>query len=189
MQLKRQYKIFNNEHKFIMLKKLIIFIAALVPMAIFAQSGKIAYINSQEIFMAMPEVPDIEKQLNDKQEQVKKNAEALQTEYNTKLDEFSKAANNTTVSDAVKQDQQKQLIQIQERYQQFLQNSDKEQQELYQKLVAPVNKKIADAIKAVGDEKGYAYIFDIATQVSPIVYIHNTSENATPLVKTKLGLQ
>jgi len=89
----------------------------------------------------------------------------------------------------VKQDQQKQLIQIQERYQQFLQNSDKEQQELYQKLVAPVNKKIADAIKAVGDEKGYAYIFDIATQASQIVYIHNTSENATPLVKTKLGLQ
>ena len=172
-----------------MRKKLIILFFAIAPLAVFGQTAKIAYINSQEIFMAMPEVPDIEKQLNDKQDQVKKNAEALQTEYNSKLDEFSKANANATISDAIKQDQQKQLVQIQERYQQFLQNSDKEQQDLYQKLVAPVNKKIADAIKAIGDEKGYAYIFDIATQNSQIVYIHNTSENATPLVKAKLGLK
>lgn len=170
-----------------MLKKFIILFFAVAPLAVMAQNVKLAYINTQEIFNAMPEISGIEKQLNEKQEQVKKNAEALQTEYNAKLEEFSKTVN--TATDAVKQDQQKQLVQIQERYQQFMQNSDKEAQELYQKLVAPVNQKIIDAIKAVGDEKGYAYIFDHPSPNSQIVYVNNNSENATPLVKAKLGLK
>jgi len=70
LAIKKQYKIFNNEHKFIMLKKLIIFIAALVPMAIFCSKRQnLPTSIHKKFFMAMPEVPDIEKQLNDKQEQ------------------------------------------------------------------------------------------------------------------------
>ena len=62
-------------------------------------------------------------------------------------------------------------------------------QELQQKLLAPLQEKISKAIKEVGDEKGYAYIIDISTQNSPIVYINDASEDATSLVKTKLGIK
>ncbi len=166
-----------------MLKKLIILLFAIAPLAAFAQE-KIAYINTQEIFSLMPELKGIESQMATKQEEVQKNAQALETEYNKKMEEFSKVANP---SDAVRQDQQKQLAQIQERYQLFVQNSQKEAQEMQQKLIAPVHKKIADAIKAVGDEKGFTYILDLAA--GAIVYQSDKSTNATPLVKAKLGIK
>ncbi|MDD3787569.1 MAG: OmpH family outer membrane protein [Petrimonas sp.] len=172
-----------------MLKKLIILFFAIAPLAAVAQNVKLAYINTQEVFNAMPELSGIETQLNTKQTEIQKNAQALETEYTKKLEEFTKLAESTTTSEAVKQDKQKELGQLQERYQQFAQTSQQEFNELRQKLLEPVNKKIGDAIKAVGDEKGYAFVFDVATMNSPIVYVNNSSENITAAVKTKLGIK
>ncbi|MGI6047068.1 MAG: OmpH family outer membrane protein [Petrimonas sp.] len=169
-----------------MTKKLIILLLAIAPIAAFAQNAKLAHINTSEIFSLMPELPDIETQLSNKQEEISKNGQAIADEYSKKLEEFQKMA--ATSSDAVKADQQKQLDQLQERYQMFLQNSQKEMEELRQKLLAPVQQKIAAAIKAVGDEKGYTYIFDLAA--GNLVYVATTGvEDATPLVKTKLGIK
>lgn len=168
-----------------MTKKLIVFLLAVLPLAAFAQN-KIAYVNTAEIFNLMPEVSDIENQLSKKQEEIAESEKALEQEFNKKIEEFQKTAE--TASESTKADQQKQLEQIQERYQMFQQNSYREMQELQQKLLAPVQQKITKAINDVGEEKAYAYIFDATTQQSPIVYIHPTSEDATPLVKAKLGL-
>lgn len=169
-----------------MLKKLLIFFIALAPIAAVAQNVKIAYLNAQEIFGAMPELAGIETQLGSKQEEISKNGQALVDEFNKKSEEFNKTP---ATSEAVQQDQQKQLAQIQERYQVYLQNSQQEMQQLQQKLLEPVNKKIADAIKAVGDENQYTFVFDVSTMQSPIVYVSPTATNITPTVKTKLGLQ
>lgn len=171
-----------------MLKKLLILLIAIAPVAAIAQDAKIAYINTSEIFSAMPEVPGIESQLNNKQEEISKSGQALVDEYNKKAEEFEKAA--ATASEAVRQDQQRQLAQIQERYQLFVQNSQQEIQQLQQKLMDPLQKKITDAINAVGEENGYTFILDVASVQSPIVYVHPTNAiNVTPQVKTKLGLQ
>jgi Outer membrane protein (OmpH-like). len=168
-----------------MFKKLLIFFIALAPLAAVAQDVKLAYLNAQEIFAAMPELPGIETQLTTKQEEITKNGQALIDEFNKKSEEFDKV---TSASEAVRQDQQRQLTQIQERYQIYLQNSQQEMNQLQQKLLEPVNKKIADAIKAVGDENKYTFVFDVSTMQSPIVYVNPTAVNVTPQVKTKLGL-
>lgn len=170
-----------------MLKKLLILFIAIAPIAAFAQD-KLAYINTQEIFAVMPEVPGIETQLSEKQDQISKNGQALVEEFNKKNEEFQATA--TTSSDAVKADQQKQLEQINERYQLYIQNSQKELQDLQQQLLAPVNKKISDAIKIVADANGYTYVFDVATMYSQLVYINQaTAKNITTDVKTKLGVK
>lgn len=169
-----------------MTKKLIILLLAIAPVAAFAQNAKLAHINTSELFNQMPEIPGIETQLNTKQEEISKNGQALVDEFNKKAEEFQKLA--ATSSETVKADQQKQLDQIQERYQMFLQNSQREIEELRQKLLAPVQQKIATAIKAVGDEKGYTYVFDLAA--GNLVYVSpTTAEDATPLVKAKLGIK
>lgn len=160
---------------------------AIAPFVAFAQSGKIAYVNTNELFSIMPEIPGIEDQIEKKQQEIRKSGEALIEEFQKKNEEFQKTFE--TASESAKADMQRQLEQIEERYTMFQQNSNKEMQELSEKLIAPVQDKIAKAIKAVGDEKGYAYILDVATQQSPIVYIHDTTEDATPLVKSKLGIQ
>ena len=168
-----------------MTKKLIILLLAIAPIAAVAQNAKLAHVNTSELFSKMPEIPGIETQLNTKQEEISKNGQALIDEFNKKSEEFQKLAASS--SETVKADHQKQLDSIQERYQMFLQNSQKEMEELRQKLLAPVQQKIVNAIKSVGDEKGYTYVFDLAA--GNLVYVSTTAEDATPLVKTKLGIQ
>ena len=167
-----------------MLKKLIILFFAIAPLALVAQESKIAYINSQELFGMMPELSSIESQMNTKQEQVKKNATALETEYNIKMEEFK--ASTDEVTEALLMDRQRQIQQIEERYQAFIQNSQKEVQELQQKLLAPVQDKLQKAIQAVGEEKGYTFILDLAS--GSVAYHSPTAIDANPFVKAKLGI-
>lgn len=169
-----------------MLKKLLIFFIALALIAAVAQDVKIAYINAQEVFAAMPELSNIETQLTQKQEQINKNGQALIDEFNKKAEEFE--ASSSTATETVIQDQQKQLQSIQERYQLFLQNSQQEMNQLQQQLIEPINQKIADAIKSVGDTNNYTFVFDVSTMQSPIVYVNPSAINITQEVKTKLGL-
>lgn len=167
-----------------MLKKLIILFFAIAPIALVAQETKIAYVNSQELFGMMPELSSIETEMNNKQEQVKKNAAALESEYNKKMEEFQNSQDEVT--EALLMDRQKQIQQIEERYQAFMQNSQKEVQELQQKLLAPVQDKLQKAIKAVGEEKGYTFILDLAS--GSVAYHSPTAIDANPLVKAKLGI-
>ena len=99
-----------------MAKKLIILLIAIAPIAAFAQN-KLAHLNSQEIFNAMPELGNIEKELAKKQEEITKNGQALESEYTKKAEEFQKIS--STASETQKADLQKQLEQINERYQLF----------------------------------------------------------------------
>ncbi len=167
-----------------MLKKLIILFFAIAPFALVAQESKIAYINSQELFGSMPELSGIETQMNTKQEQVKKNATALEAEYNNKMEEFKNSTDDVT--EALLLDRQKQIQQIEERYQTFMQNSQKEIQELQQKLIAPVQEKLQKAIQSVGEEKGYTFILDLAS--GSVAYHSPAAIDANPLVKAKLGI-
>ena len=167
-----------------MFKKLIILFFAIAPLALVAQESKIAYVNSQELFGMMPELSGIETQMNTKQEQVKKNATALEAEYNNKMEEFKKSEDEVT--EALLMDRQKQIQQIEERYQAFMQNSQKEVQELQQKLLAPIQDKLQKAIQSVGEEKGYTFILDLAS--GSVAYHSPTAIDASPLVKTKLGI-
>ena len=60
-------------------------------------------------------------------------------------------------------------------------------QKAQQEKMTPIYKKLDDAIKAVGDEKGYAYIIDNNPGI--VLYTGNAAIDATPLVKAKLGLK
>ena len=167
-----------------MLKKLIILFFAIAPLALVAPESNIAYINSQELFGQMPELSSIETQLNTKQEQVKKNAAALEAEYNNKMQEFQNSTDEVTES--IIMDRQKQIQQIEERYQSFMENSQKEIQDLQQRLIAPVQEKLQKAIQSVGEEKGFTFILDLAS--GSVAYHSPTATDANPLVKAKLGI-
>ena len=55
-------------------------------------------------------------------------------------------------------------------------------------MTEPIYKKIDDAIKAVGQEGGYVYIFDLNRTDIPFVN-ESLSTDVTPIVKGKLGLK
>ncbi|WP_036930769.1 OmpH family outer membrane protein [Prevotella sp. 10(H)] len=164
-----------------MLKKLILLLIVIVPMSIFAQD-KIAYINANEIFSKMPELKDVETKLAAKSETIKKNAAAIEAEYTKKVEEFQKDTTNLTESVIV--DRQTQLDGLRDRYQNFIQTSQTEYEKEQQTLLTPLQQKMRQAIKDVGDENNYVYILDAAT----LLHIGSNAIDASKMVKTKLGI-
>ncbi|HMM04501.1 MAG: OmpH family outer membrane protein [Prevotella sp.] len=164
-----------------MFKKLILLLIVIAPMSMFAQD-KIAYINANEIFSKMPELKDVETKLAAKSETIKKNAAAIEAEYTKKVEEFQKDTTNLTES--ILLDRQTQLDGLRDRYQNFIQTSQAEFEKEQQTLITPIQQKMRQAIKEVGDENNYAYILDAAT----LLHIGSHATDASKMVKTKLGI-
>jgi outer membrane protein len=150
-------------------------------MSIFAQD-KIAYINANEIFSKMPELKDVETKLAAKSEIIKKTATGIEAEYTKKVEEFQK--DTTNLSESILLDRQTQLDGLRDRYQNFIQTSQSEFEKEQQSLIAPIQQKMKQAIKEVGDENNYAYILDAAT----LLHIGSHATDASKMVKAKLGI-
>jgi len=164
-----------------MLKKLILLLFIVAPITIFAQD-KIAFINAGEIFSKMPELKEVETKLATKRETITKQATAIQTEYQTKLEQFSK--DTTTVTQSILVDRQSELETLEKRYQDFIQNSQADFEREQQTLLAPLQQKMRQAIKDVGDENNFVYILDAAS----LLHVGNSAIDASKQVKTKLGI-
>jgi outer membrane protein len=165
-----------------MLKKLIILLVIVAPVCVLAQD-KLAYIVTNEVFMQMPELKDVETKLSTKQEEIKKNVTAMETEYENMMKRFQSSTDS--LSQSLLEDRRKQETQLRERYETYIQNSSKELDELKQQLLAPVQQKFQKAIEDVGAEQGFTYIIDRAA----LLYINNNAVNAGPLVRAKLGIK
>ena len=118
------------------------------------QALKFGTVNSQEIFMLMPEKATAEQTLQD-----------INKKYE---DEFVKIQEEFT-----------------KKYKEYMASQDIQKQQ--EALFAPIQQKLMDAIKSVGAEGKFTYIFDLAYPI--VIYQGAPSEDVTPLVKAKLGLK
>ncbi|GAB6395401.1 MAG: OmpH family outer membrane protein [Bacteroidales bacterium] len=156
----------------------------LLPAGIFAQELKIAYVNVQEIFMAMPEIPDIEKKIADLNEKYQKELKTMQDEYTKKYSDFT--AQQDSLTENIKLRRMQDIEDIRTRINNFIPIAEQDVQKQQQDWLQPVQDKIREAIKNVGDEKGYTYV--LSMEPSLFLYMGTNAIDATPFVKTKLGL-
>ena len=71
---------------------------------------------------------------------------------------------------------------------QYQRDAQQELERSWMEMLEPIYKKLNDAVKAVGDEGGYVYLFDISTTQIP--YVNETlSTNVSAAIKAKLGIQ
>ncbi len=164
------------------MKKLVVLIFMLLPLGVFAQD-KIAIVNTADIFNVMPEVSAVEKQLATLNEQYEKEFKTMQDEYTKKYSEYMSQQDSLTEN--IKLRRQQEIQDLETRIQNFVPVAQQEMQKKQQELYAPIQQKMQDAIKAVGDEKGYTYILN--PQV--LLYKGNNAIDATDLVKAKLGIK
>ena len=164
------------------MKKLIVLIFMLLPLGVFAQD-KIAIVNTADIFNIMPEVSAVEKQLATLNEQYEKEFKTMQDEYTKKYSEYMSQQDSLTEN--IKLRRQQEIQDLETRIQNFVPVAQQEMQKKQQVLYAPIQQKMQDAIKAVGDEKGYTYILN--PQV--LLYKGNDAVDATDFVKAKLGIK
>ncbi len=162
-----------------------------LAVALFVVSGvanaqvKIAHVSTAEVLDAMPDKVSAEKKLENHYNELDKQLQAMATEYQTKVQEYE--ANQATMSSLVKQSKEKEIVDIQNRIQQFQANAEQEFEAKRAELLQPILEKIQNAINAVGKEKGYTYILDTATGAA--VYIGADAIDCTKDVKAKLGIK
>ena len=166
-----------------MLKKIALLLMLILPMSVFAQ--KFGHIKTQEILTAMPEYTKAQTDIQTMQKQYEDEMKRLQDEVNKKFAAYQQEQANLPKN--IQERRQKELQELNERGMQMGQDAQQQLQQSWLQMLEPIAKKIDDAIKAVGQEGGYIYIFDLnATQIPFINEAHST--DVTAAVKAKLGL-
>ena len=161
---------------------------ALVGQSATAQSFKFGHINSDELIQSMPEYDSATVKLEKFRKELVNALELMQVEWNNKSDSYQKESKN--LSDIVKQTKEQELMDIQKRIQDFQTNAQQQLQNKQAELFQPIVGKVDKAIKDVGKENGFLYVFDISASKATLLYFDETkSTNVMPLVKTKLGLK
>lgn len=159
-----------------------------LPMGVFAQNLKFGHINAQEIVQVMPEFTKAQNDIQTLEKQLSSEFQRSQEEFNKKYQEFQQAIAKDSLPQNIAERRQKELIDMQQRQEQFQQEAAQQLQKAQNDALAPIYKKLDDAIKAVGVAEGVIYIFDLAR--TPIPYVNESqSVNLTAKVKAQLGIK
>lgn len=164
-----------------MKKLLLLSLMAIVPMFAMAQM-KFATVRLQEIFEMMPETIEANKTLAELAKKYEAENKTIKKEYEIKYTDYVKSRNNMPQNIRARREQE--LMQISQAIEEFMmvaENDIKQQQEL---LMLPIKTKLMEAVKAVGDEAGYAFIIDDAQ----MLYKGVNFDDITVFVEAKLGL-
>lgn len=171
-----------------MLKKIALVLMLALPMGVFAQNLKFGHINAQEIVSAMPEFAKAQSDIEALDKQLTSELQRTQEEFNKKYQEFQQAIVKDSLPANIAERRQKELQDMMQRQEQFQQEAQQQMQKAQADAMAPIYKKLDDAIKAVGAAEGVIYIFDLAR--TPVAYVNESqSINLTPKVKTQLGIK
>ena len=159
-----------------------------LPMGVFAQNLKFGHINAQEIITVMPEFTKAQNDIQTLEKQLTAELQRTQEEFNKKYQEFQQAIAKDSLPPNIAERRQKELQDMMQRQEQFQQEAQQQMQKAQADAMAPIYKKLDDAIKAVGAAEGVIYIFDLAR--TPVAYVNESqSINLTPKVKTQLGIK
>jgi len=155
---------------------------------------KIAHIDSEAIFASMPEAKTATATLDALSKQKQAEITKMQTEYGTKYE--AALAKQKTLSEANKEAVGKELqameVELNDMKKRVDEATEKARTDISTKqgeLLAPLTNRFTTAVKAVAKEKGYAYIFDIASQQGGSnLLAWEGGDDVTAAVKTKLGI-
>ena len=153
---------------------------------VLAQTPKFGHINSDELVQALPEYDSANVKLEKFRKELINALELMSVELNTKNAAYEKESKN--LSDIVKQAKEQELVDMNRRIQEFQTNAQTQLQDKNAELMQPIFAKMDKAIKDVGKENGFIYVFDIAK--GALLYFDETkSTNILPLAKAKLGIK
>ena len=167
-----------------MLKKIALLLLLIAPMSVFAQ--KFGHVKFAEILTVMTEYTKAQTDIQAQQKQYEDEMKRASDELTKKFTEYQQEQANLPKN--IQERRQKELQELNEKGMQFQADAQQQLQKAYAEMMEPIYKKIDDAIKAVGQEGGYVYIFDLNRTDIPFVN-ESLSTDVTPAVKGKLGLK
>ncbi len=163
------------------MKKLFLTLLMLLPLSLMAQ--KVAVVNTEDVITKLPEYNAALKELQDLSTKYQADMKSMEDELNSKMEAFVKERDGLVES--IRNRRQQEIQDIQTRFQQSYQTMQEDLQKRQQALMAPIQQKVADTIKKVGDENGVAYIMEHGM----MLYTGPTAVDLTQAVKTKLNIK
>lgn len=164
----------------------LIIILAFAGNSAMAQAPKFGHINSEELIQLLPEFDSATAKIEKFRQDLVNALELMSVELNNKSDSYNKESKNLT--DIVKQTKEQELMDMNRRIQEFQNSAQQQLQDKQVELFQPVYAKVDKAIKDVGKENGFIYVFDIAK--GGLLYFDETkSTNLLALTKAKLGIK
>ncbi len=166
-----------------MFKKVIIALTFAFALPVLAAAQKFGTVDAQAIFAAMPETQTAQTQLAEASKKYEDEFNKLKEEFDKKFQEYQALDQNSPAS--IKERREQELQQLDQKMQQFRMTAQQDLEKQQQTLLSPIETKINDAIKAVGQEGGYTFIF----QAGLATFVGKDVVDVTPDVKAKLGVK
>ena len=148
------------------------------------QGSNYGYINSLELLSKMPEVKAADRKLEALTKQKEASFKALMQKYQDLGQSIQ--ANSQNMTRVESEAKMKEIGELEQKLQAMQANSQDELAAEKEKLYAPILKKADAAIKKVGEDGHYAFIYD--SSAGMLLYA-DTTKNIMPLVSKKLGLK
>tara|TARA_B110000967_G_scaffold196518_1_gene227182 strand:- start:1110 stop:1634 length:525 start_codon:yes stop_codon:yes gene_type:complete len=164
------------------MKKLIAILAvALLGFTSAANAQKYGHINAQELLIAVPGYEDSNKEMERYRDSKISELKDIKTTVQKRYTEY--LGTKETLSKTIQGSREKEITELQNAAIEFEQGLQAKIQAKQQELMGPLLNQLQDAIKVVGKDNGYSYIFDI-TQ-GTVVYFDGGND-VTPLVIAEL---
>jgi len=168
-----------------MSKKLVFLLFLAMPFFAFSQNTqiKLGYLDVQSLFLALPEITEIEATMKKLTEQHEGELKRLEDEYQRKLEEYQRGMQ--TWDESIKRSRVEELQALQMKMQNFFQTAQESLQKRQEDLQNPLREKIMKAMREVGSENGFLYIFE----ANSLLFKSDEAIDVTPLVKKKLNVK
>lgn len=166
-----------------MLKKILVIAAVALVLPVIAAAQKFGVVDVNAIFTAMPETTAAQTQLQEASKKYEGEFTKLQEEVNKKIQEYQALAADTP--DAIKERRQQEIQELGQKVDTFRNTASQDLERQQQQLMAPIQQKLSDAIKAVGQEGAYTFIFENGIPI----FVGADVTDVTTAVKAKLGLK
>ena len=151
-----------------------------------AQTMKYGHMNLGNLVEILPEVKVANDGMKVFADKYGAKDDSLQKSFAADYEKLSKDYQAGLLTPIQAQQAQADLEKRQQYIQAFEEDAQKQVAAKREELLAPILKKVQDAIEAVAKENGYAMVFDTSTGTA--LYALPT-DDVTPLVKKKLGIQ
>jgi outer membrane protein len=172
-----------RKQRFVFFAFTICLIFLLAPVRSFAQ--KIAYVNSQKILATFKEAQDAQDRLDKINRDWQDEAQEMQKQFQEQGEALE--SQSLLLSEERKREKQQELQNLMTKIRQYQEQKWGQNGELYKRneeIMGPVIEKINAAIKKIGEEESYDYIFD--TVAGNILYASPSQTDLTDLVLQEL---
>lgn len=169
------------------MKKFIILLVACMSLGLSAKAQKstVGYVNTNTILEAMPEVKQLQANLEAYATQLDNKYKQLLTAYQQKQQDYTAKAQNGQLSPLQQEEAVKDLKAEEEKIVKFQQDSQQKLGEKQADLFAPLEERIFKIVDEVAAEMGYSYIINKGGAGGVLLYA-NPSLDITSKVQARL---